>query len=286
MKKIDIPVVVTGPGSQPTEQDGAELDYLHMEADMSTYSAPLLPEPEEIEGVEDAIALLGKLQTGLTNYRAGEPAIVLSLDQIDERSTNMLNQALGNGEVSVTFSGAVEVRIQESVLAGVWRVQYMGDNERVERDVIEVADIPGLVKEATFDDAQPVVPFAATDIPDGVYNAGPLLTEINGKLPEYRAGSAPHVINLSLLPHTDQDIAFLVDKLGIGPAVILSRGYGNCRISSTATRHVWWVQYFNSQDTLILDTIEISDVPEVACAAQEDIDDSAERLMEILDVYR
>jgi rubredoxin len=62
-------------------------------------------------------------------------------------------------------------------------------------------------------------------------------------------------------------------------AEILSRGYVNCRITSTATRNVWWVQYFNSQETLILNTIEISGVPEVACAAQEDIDDSAQRLL-------
>ena len=68
--------------------------------------------------------------------------------------------------------------------------------------------------------------------------------------------------------------------------MILSRGYGNCRISSTATRNVWWVQFFNSQETLILNTIEICEVPEVACAAQEDIDESAERLDEILAVYR
>jgi len=68
--------------------------------------------------------------------------------------------------------------------------------------------------------------------------------------------------------------------------VILSRGYGNCRITSTATRHVWWVQYFNSQEILILNTLEISEVPAVACAAQEDIDDSAQRLLEILEVFR
>ena len=82
-----------------------------------------------------------------------------------------------------------------------------------------------------------------------------------------------------------QDLAFLSDSLGIGPIVILSRGYGNCRISSTGTRNVWWVQYYNSQETLILNTLEISKVPEVACASQEDIEDSAERLDEILSIY-
>jgi hydrogenase-1 operon protein HyaF len=46
------------------------------------------------------------------------------------------------------------------------------------------------------------------------------------------------------------------------------------------------VRYFNSMDTLILDTIEVSAVPEVACAAVEDIADSAIRLREICAVLQ
>jgi hydrogenase-1 operon protein HyaF len=49
---------------------------------------------------------------------------------------------------------------------------------------------------------------------------------------------------------------------------------------------VWWVQYFNSQDMNILNTLEVVDVPAVACAAQEDINDSADRLSEILEIYQ
>ncbi|MCG8082170.1 MAG: hydrogenase expression/formation protein, partial [Candidatus Thiodiazotropha taylori] len=66
---------------------------------------------------------------------------------------------------------------------------------------------------------------------------------------------------------------------------ILSRGYGNCRITSTAVQNVWWVQYFNSQDKNILNTIEIGAIPAVAAAAHEDVQDSAERLSEILEAY-
>jgi hydrogenase-1 operon protein HyaF len=63
---------------------------------------------------------------------------------------------------------------------------------------------------------------------------------------------------------------------------VLSRGYGNCRVVDTATAHVWRVTYFNSQDMIILDTLEVGDVPEVACAARQDLEDSAERLHEVL----
>jgi len=50
--------------------------------------------------------------------------------------------------------------------------------------------------------------------------------------------------------------------------------------------NVWWVQYFNSMDMLILNTIEVSDVPEVAHASKEDYEDSIERLGEWLQVMQ
>jgi len=284
MNRIDIPVVV-GPGSQPAEADAAQLDY-PMPSGMTTYAMPQIPEPDEIAGVEAGIDLLEKIQAQLVEYRAGQPALVLPLDDLAPAEIDLVNQVLGNGEVSMKYHGAVAARIQESVLAGVWRVQYLDGNGAVQRDVVEIADIPGLVKETTFSAAVGVLDFSQADIPDTVYNAAPLLTEINDRLPDYRPGSVPHVINLSLLPHTSEDIDFLTAMLGSGPVVILSRGYGNCRITSTATRNVWWVQYFNSQETLILNTLEISAVPDVACAAREDLDDSAQRLLEILEVYR
>lgn len=286
MKKIDIPIAVVGPGSQPAEEDGVEVDYQMPDGGMTTFSAPHIPEPEEIKGLDDAIAMMVDIQAALATYRVGQPAVVLPLDSMDDKNTDLINQMIGNGEVSANFHGMVDAQIQESVLAGVWRVQYLGANEDVQRDVIEVADIPSLIKEATFNDAAEAVKLSDADVPDDVYNAPPLLSEIDEKLPEYSPGDVPHVINLSLLPHTNEDIEFLSATLGIGPTVILSRGYGNCRISSTTTKSVWWVQYFNSQDTLILNTLEISEVPDVACAAQEDIDDSAERLQEILEIYQ
>ena len=99
-------------------------------------------------------------------------------------------------------------------------------------------------------------------------------------------GDLPHVINLTLLPHTEADLDWLAEALGTGSVTILSRGYGNCRITATALPHVWRVQYFNSMDTLILDTFEVSGLPEVACAAPEDLADSAARLRTVIEAIR
>jgi len=74
--------------------------------------------------------------------------------------------------------------------------------------------------------------------------------------------------------------------MGQGSIDILSRGYGNCRVESTGLAHVWRVQFFNSMDTLILDTFEVSAIPEVTIAAKEDLIDSAERIREVLEAIR
>ena len=91
------------------------------------------------------------------------------------------------------------------------------------------------------------------------------------------------MINLTLFPMTPEDHQALDRALPVGPVAIISRGFGNCRITSTGVRDVWRVQYFNSMNTLILNTIEVVDVPEVALAAAEDLDDSRGRLDELVD---
>jgi hydrogenase-1 operon protein HyaF len=89
-------------------------------------------------------------------------------------------------------------------------------------------------------------------------------------------------VNLTLLPFGPPDHEGLDALLGEGAVSILSRGFGNCRISSTRARNVWRVRFYNTMSTLILDTLEVVDVPEAARAAREDYEDSLRRLEELL----
>jgi len=287
MSEINIPISVTGPGTQPADADGAEIDILQMPSGMDTYDTPILPEPEEVAGLTASKQRLAELAARLDawgNERGTAGAI--GLEGLDAANRDLVDQVLGEGEVSILFDGDVRARIQESVLAGVWRVRFVDRSGQVLHDSIEVGEIPGLIAEAAFTGAAAGVDGDVSELPEGVLNAPSLLTELNDKVAAYRPGVESHVINLTLLPQTEQDLAFLSERLGKGSVTVLSRGYGNCRISSTNTRHVWWVQYFNSQDKNILNTLEITSVPNVACAAPEDIRDSAERLHEILEVYQ
>ncbi len=284
MTEFHIPSMSSGPGSQPAEEDGAEMDILQLPSEMETFSTPDLPEPEETVGLTAGMAALEQLQEVLNSYGRSRPEV--DITDLDEENRSLIDQVLGEGEVSAVYSNSYQARIQESVLAGIWRVKYLDQHGAVVRDVIEVAPIPNLVAGSTFKEAAGRLTLKDGSIPEGVLNAPPLVSEINDKVAECRPGNSPHVINLTLLPQTEEDLAFLSGLLGEGPVTILSRGYGNCRITSTATENVWWVQYYNSQDANILNSLEIGGVPEVACAAPEDIRDSAERFAEIMEVYR
>ncbi|MDO6460939.1 hydrogenase expression/formation C-terminal domain-containing protein [Granulosicoccaceae sp. 1_MG-2023] len=287
MKPIDIPIVGIGigPGTQQRPED--EMDILNLPSgSMSTYQPPILPEPEEIEDLTVGKAVLEAMLSALREYKHGDPARIINLGDIDAANLDLVNQALGEGEVSLTVEGPAPVIAQESVLAGIWRVQHLDGERRVIRDTIEIADIPHCVTAETFANAAELPSKALSEVEMQLMNAPSLLIEIHDQLQARQPGDLPHVINLTLLPLTEQELEWLGSRVGVGPTTILSRGYGNCRIGSTAVKDVWWIKYFNSEDKLILNSIEIGGTPEVALAAPEDIKDSAERLDEILELYR
>ncbi len=273
-----------GPGSQPADMDGETLDYMEMPRDMATFIPPVAPEPEDIVGMEAGKQKLEDLLDILRLFKAGMPATILELDDLAKEDLGLVNQILGEGEVSIVCGNHIQA--QEAVLPGVWRVVHFSDDGSISQDTIEVAAYPDAVRNNVFKDAQTAVAGIDATLSEGVFNAPSLLSEIADKQENYQPGDDVHSINLTLLPHTEEDLVYLASKLGKGKAIVLSRGYGNCRVSSTNTKNVWWVQYYNSQDALILNSIEIIDIPEVVCAAQEDLEDSADRLNEILEIYR
>lgn len=280
MHAFPIPVVAfsqtLGPGSQHEDET---LDYLPMPHDMHTYRAPILPEPEAIQGCAQARAWLTRLRDGVRDWVPGTRAWSLDMAALAEADRRLIDQVLGEGEVSAQVTGTYgTLAIQESVFAGVWRLRGRDRDGLVFADRVEVGAVPDPVRLAALAGAKlPRKPALAP----GVVNAPALIAEIVEQVGQ--PGPGGHVINLSLLPFGPEDAAWLDQCLGRGPATLLSRGYGNCRITATGVARVWWVQYFNSQDALILNTLEIVDVPEVACAAAEDLEDSAERLSEVLE---
>lgn len=288
MQSNGIPLVNVpmGPGSQ--DEGDMVLDYMQLPSEMDSYDIPILPEPEEAADCPHALAVFQQLQDKLKDYHVGDQPPQISLASLPDGDLDLVNQVLGEGEVSLTVTGATEVQVQETVLAGVWRLREVDNEGLTLNELIEVADVPTVSKAQAFRDSRPLV-VEQLDIPEGVLNAPSVLVEIAEASAGYCAQTTavlfePHVINLSLLPFSPQDHAYLDQIVGLGPVKILSRGYGNCRITSACIQGLWRVQYFNSTDQLILDTLEVTDIPLVACAAPEDLSDSYERLIEIREV--
>ena len=283
MKDFPIPVRSIGPGSQVEEET---LAYLPMPQGMATFRAPVLPEPEALALRLQAHAALRVALDQLEQVCRDGVNRRVDLRGLDKDNLELVNQVLGEGEVSALVQHDDklhrELRIQESVFAGVWRVVGSTDG-RVETDLIEIGPVPDALKVIARDDVVAEVPRWNGPLPPNVQNAPALLAEIEDQWRAWQPGQPAHVVNLTLLPMSVEDVGFLDHHLGTGRVLILSRGYGNCRITNTHRPHCWRVVYYNSQDIVILNTVEVSELPEVAQAAREDLEDSHDRFREVLE---
>lgn len=274
VSNFHLPPAGFGPGSQPGPEDGEDLTYLDMPATMNTY-VPSVPDIADRSAAAPAIALLDRVAEAAERVAATGQAESFDLTGLDAANRALIAEVLREGEVAMKLRGLPPLRVQEGVFAGLWRLQGPGE------DRIEVAPVPQAAVARAFEPRRP-----GRDLPPGpgVVNAPALWSELLDRSRGF--AGALHVVNLSLLPHTEEDLAWLDARLGEGSADILSRGYGNCRIRATALAHVWRVQFYNSQDQLILDTFEVTAMPEVVLAAPEDLTDSAYRLRDVLEAVR
>lgn len=271
-----LPPAGFGPGSQP-DPDG-ELQYLAMPSGMRTYS-PHIPDAQDDAAMIESVAMLAEMAAACEVVAQGGSPVEFDLSTLSPAARKVMADALGQGEVSMKIRGVPAIMVQESVFAGVWMLLGSGV------DRVEVAHVPTLATTRAHVPSKPAIGSLATRIP-GLANAPAILSELMDKSRSRRTGQVAHVVNLSLLPHTPQDLAWLDEALGEGAVTILSRGYGNCRITATGQAQVWKVQFYNSMDALILDTFEVTEMPEVVLAADEDLADSATRIRDVIEAIR
>jgi hydrogenase-1 operon protein HyaF len=283
MKGFPIPVVAWGPGSQPADQD---FDYVAFPS-VEPLPEPMLPSTAAADDCAAAADVVDRLLEAMRRRDARADAPRFSLMALAPGAREVLNEALGQGEVSVKVDVAGDRglwRIQETAFPGVWRVRLEDARGRVLDDLVEAGEMPSIVKDACA--GANIACLDATRLPAGVINARPVVHELRHHARGYRAGTPAHVVNLSLLPFAPEDHAGLDMLLGEGPVSILSRGFGNCRIASTRAANVWRVRFYNVMSTIILDTLEVVDIPEAARAAAEDLDESRDRLSALLEWMR
>ena len=275
MRPVTIPIRSLSP-----EPDDA-IEYMPMPREMTTFQMPKLPEPgpgNDVAGARDVLA------TFLPHFDAwlaagGEPP-ALDLKGLAPDTLRVLNETLGEGEVAAIIDANHPIRIQETVFSGVWREQHFDAAGVLLHDYLLAAPIPPVVATLSRECADPTL--RALELPVGAMNVPALIHELQDAMDRSGPATPAHVINLTLLPLSPEDITHIDRVLDGGSVVILSRGFGNCRISSTAARDVWRVQYFNNMQTLILNTIEVTPMPEVAIAAREDLVETHGRLVDLV----
>jgi len=259
-----------------TPFDDPECLYVALPDTMRTFAAPSVHGWGEIPQGQ---TLFSRLAEGLAASQQGLDAPIIDLSVYAPDTRNFIDQVLGEGEISI-LADAVGGRlsISEAVFTGVWRVRHYHDGA-LRQDYLETGSYPRILADwAASHDTPPSFPGV---FPESLMNAPALIHEVFAKSRDFAPGSE-EVINLTLLPMTPEDMAFLVECLGLAGISILSRGYGECRIRRTNLPNVWWVQHLNSTEQLILNTLEIIALPTLLMAAPEDLEDSASRLAEVL----
>lgn len=284
-KPISIPINLVGPGSQP---DRSVANTIGVPESVETFTMPSTPEVADKETAYKCRQMFIDLyeEMKLWNIDSGDAGPAFALDKFDKKTLSLINQMLGEGEVAIriripneTFD---EIRIQESLFVGVWRVRYFRGGEAI-ADQIEVSAIPSCVAEAAYATSQPELHEVTID--KDAMNSPAVLAEIKQALKDWQPGAAPFTVNLSHLPMSPEDSRVIDESLGVGAVHMMSRGFGNCHIQSTDVRHVWRIQYFNNAPArlLILNTVVVTGLPEEAVAAPEDLQDSIVRIKELIE---
>jgi hydrogenase-1 operon protein HyaF len=118
MKPFPVPVV--GPGSQPADDE--ELQVLAMPRDIATFEMPSVPQVASPEDLRAARDLIARFLRDFEAWDEGRAAPRLPLAGVPDTVLRVVNEVMGEGEVSIQVGGTPALRIQESVFAGVWRV--------------------------------------------------------------------------------------------------------------------------------------------------------------------
>ncbi len=113
-------------------------------------------------------------------------------------------------------------------------------------------------------------------------NVQPLLHEIRHGLKNLLETGATSVIDLRSIPLAPGEEAKLIERLGHGEVTVELDALGLSEIYETQYRGVWLVTHFNDDENIVGRFIEITLIPEILKAQQEDMQDSLQQLEEEL----
>lgn len=225
--------------------------------------------------------LLQMLHAGMLKTTASGPGRPrIDLAGVAEGVVKLVDRALGVGEVCIEVRKPVVFNIRQTGFAGIWRVHEFSSRGHLQRNAVIAAAIPYVAQQCAEMGASPTVetPPCRGDASAAVAILELLLERVR----LHRPGMPAYVVNLSPVSVAPRDAEYLLEALGIGPVMLLSSGQNSCRIRSTRLSHVWSVQHFNGMGQIVLDTLEVVDIPVRVQAGAGEYAASTERLGKLL----
>lgn len=113
-------------------------------------------------------------------------------------------------------------------------------------------------------------------------NVTPILYEIRHALQRLAESGEETVIDLQSLPLAPQEADQIEQTLGQGEVRVELNALGPSRIHETAFSGVWWVAHYNAENQLVGKYIEVTPIPKIVLAQQEDLQDGLLRLDALL----
>lgn len=105
-----------------------------------------------------------------------------------------------------------------------------------------------------------------------------LLEEICDQLETVCREGGRHVVELTNLPITPQDLSLFAEFLGTGEVTASIEASGKTEVRETGYSGVWWIRYLGSEGNVITEQLEIASIPLIVTAHPDDMRSGAARL--------
>lgn len=213
-----------------------------------------------------AIALLEGADDG-----NDEEEILFDLTELGTKDIQFIQHLLGKGRITgeIALTDGVVAEVSSTALTRAWEIVFRGPDGAILEHFLQVDDLPRIIRQAAL--ATPLE-FQEPARPDAD-PAFPLLKMIQFHAWHFedKRNAVRDPLTLDLLKLEDSATAqTLCEILGRG-SIDLSIKIADAdnplspivsqRITSTGTRHVWLLEGFDAQGTLLQQAVSIDDIP-------------------------
>ena len=122
-------------------------------------------------------------------------------------------------------------------------------------------------------------------IEEGQWETGNLqsiLTEIQHALEQLQKHQQEHSIDLRAMPFAPGEEEQLEKLLGHGEVQVELDALGKSTLYETAVSGVWKVTHFNTEGQVVAKLIEITAIPKIICSPGEEMQNSIDRMKELI----